>query len=63
MLLYIAIAVLPSVMAISYMEIMLMLILSLQTHGEIYLPDCFSIVKVVQTMCASPERLFSEELG
>lgn len=42
---------------------MLMQILSLQTHGEIYLPDCLSIVKVIQTTCASPERLVSEELG
>lgn len=53
---YIAVALLPSIMGIRYMKIMLMQ--TLQTHGDIYLPDCFSIVTIIQITGAT---VFSEE--
>lgn len=46
------VALLPFTMAISFMEIMLMQTLSIQTHGDIYLGDCFTVLKMIQTFCA-----------
>lgn len=46
---YITAALLPFTMAINSM---LMQTLSTQIHGDIYLGDYFSIVKMIQTLCA-----------